>query len=108
MIMSKHFAGITPLLPGYRLIGIDPRYSLDSRMSCTVPAVIGEIKLSYTTENCHTNIEVVIPEGAHAVIHLPENGAALCINGQKVFDDSIAMVSTGVEYDCENRIIVVR
>ena len=108
VIMSKHFAGITPLLPGYRLIGIDPRYSLDIRMSCTVPAVIGEIKLSYTTENCHTNIEVVIPEGAHAIIHLPENGAALYINGQKVFDDSIAMISTGVEYDCENRIIVVR
>lgn len=43
VIMSKHFAGITPLSAGYEKVKIDLQYTLQSNMSCTVPSVKGLI-----------------------------------------------------------------
>ncbi len=37
VIMSKHFAGITPLKAGYESVKIDPQYALSDNMTCTVP-----------------------------------------------------------------------
>ncbi len=39
VIMSKHFAGITPLEAGYEKVKIEPQYPLSDSISCTVPSV---------------------------------------------------------------------
>ena len=43
VIMSKHFAGITPTRAGYEMTEINPQYTLSDNMSCTVPSVIFDI-----------------------------------------------------------------
>ena len=71
VIMSKHFAGVTPLEAGYEKVKIDPQYDLNETMTCTVPTVKGLITLDYekTAENYVVNLTV--PEGTKAVLYAP-------------------------------------
>ncbi|MBR5320383.1 MAG: alpha-L-rhamnosidase N-terminal domain-containing protein [Clostridia bacterium] len=71
VIMSKHFAGVTPLEAGYEKVKIDPQYDLNNTMTCTVPTVKGLITLDYekTAENYVVNLTV--PEGMKAVLYAP-------------------------------------
>jgi hypothetical protein len=79
VIMSKCFAGITPIEAGYEKVKIDPQYNLSHNMSCTVPGVKGLIALNYekTAENYIINL--VIPQGVKAVLYVPA-GAVVNIN----------------------------
>ncbi|MBQ7861079.1 MAG: alpha-L-rhamnosidase N-terminal domain-containing protein [Clostridia bacterium] len=71
VIMSKHFAGITPLEAGYEKVKIDPQYSLSDSLSCTVPSVKGLITLDYEkTDGKHT-VNLTLPEGMKAVLYVP-------------------------------------
>ena len=73
VIMSKHFAGITPTAAGYERVKIDPQYTLSDNMSCTVPSVKGLITLDYKNNNGQYAINLTIPQGMKAVLYVPDN-----------------------------------
>ena len=73
VIMSKHFAGISPIEAGYEKVKIEPQYSLSDRMSCTVPSVKGLISLSYEKVSGKYVIDVTVPQGVNTVLYVPEN-----------------------------------
>lgn len=84
VIMSKHFAGITPLTSGYESVKIDPQYSLSDRMTCTVPSVKGLITVNYKKTAEKYVINITLPEEIEADICVPL-GAELSINSELIY-----------------------
>ena len=81
VIMSKHFAGITPLEAGYEKVKIEPQYALSDNISCTVPSVKGLITLSYEKADGACVIELNIPQGLDTVLYVPTD-ATVKINSE--------------------------
>ncbi|MEE1064919.1 MAG: alpha-L-rhamnosidase C-terminal domain-containing protein [Acutalibacteraceae bacterium] len=81
VIMSKHFAGITPLKAGYEKVEIKPQYTLSDSMSCTVPSVKGLITLDYEKTSEDYVINLTLPQGMKAVLYAPEN-AVVTVNSE--------------------------
>ncbi|MBR6568449.1 MAG: alpha-L-rhamnosidase N-terminal domain-containing protein [Clostridia bacterium] len=80
VIMSKHFAGITPLEAGYEKVEIDPQYSLSDKLSCTVPSVKGIITLDYEKTDSYI-IDLTLPQRVKAVLYVP-TGSSVKINSE--------------------------
>ncbi len=83
VIMSKHFAGITPLEAGYTRVKIDPQYTLSDSMECTVPGVKGLVTLSYKKADDYI-VHLTLPQGMKAVLYVPE-GAVVNINSVPIY-----------------------
>ena len=79
VIMSKHFAGITPLQAGYEKVKIEPQYDLQDNVKCTVPSVKGLITLDYTKADGEYIINLTLPEGMQTVLYVPD-GAVVNVN----------------------------
>ena len=86
VIMSKHFAGITPLEAGYEKVKIEPQYALSDNISCTVPSVKGLITLSYEKADGACVIELNIPQGLDTVLYVP-TGATVKINSELFYQN---------------------
>ncbi|MEE1321292.1 MAG: alpha-L-rhamnosidase C-terminal domain-containing protein [Acutalibacteraceae bacterium] len=84
VIMSKYFAGITPLEAGYEKVKIEPQYNLSDSISCTVPSVKGLITLNYENAEGDCVIDLTLPEGINAVLSVPD-GAAVNINSKPFY-----------------------
>jgi hypothetical protein len=77
--MSKYFAGIAPVEPGYEKVKIDPQYTLSDSMSCTVPSVKGLITIDYEKVDADYIINLTLPQDINAVLYVP-TGAIVNIN----------------------------
>ena len=86
VIMSKHFAGITPMVAGYDCVEIKPQYSLFNNMSCTVPSVKGIITFEYEKVGEAYTVRVTLPEDMSAIVHVP-SGANVNVNGVVYYQD---------------------
>ena len=86
VIMSKHFAGITPIAAGYENVKIEPQYTLSDYMNCTVPSVKGLITLNYEKIDGNYIIDLTIPQGMKAVLYIPAN-AVVNINSQPFYQN---------------------
>ena len=86
VIMSKHFAGITPLEAGYQKVNIDPQYNLSDSMSCTVPSVKGLITFDYKNLDGTYTVNLTLPQGMKAVLSVPE-GAVVNINSKPFYQN---------------------
>ena len=86
VIMSKHFAGITPVESGYEKVKIDPQYTLSDSLSCTVPSVKGLISLDYEKTDEGYVINVTLPEDMRAVLYVPSN-AVVNVNSEIYFQN---------------------
>ena len=84
VIMSKHFAGITPLEAGYEKVKIEPEYTLSDSMTCTVPSVKGLITLKYEKTDGEYVVDLSIPQGTNTVLYVPEN-AVVNINKEAYY-----------------------
>ncbi len=84
VIMSKHFAGITPLETGYEKVKIDPQYTLSDSMTCTVPSIKGLITLNYEKFDKAYVINLTLPEDMQAVLYAPKS-AVVNINSQTYY-----------------------
>ncbi len=86
VIMSKHFAGITPLEAGYEKVKIEPQYTLSDSINCSVPSVKGLITLDYekTTEN--NIINLTLPQNMKAVLYVPDN-AVVNVNSKLYYQN---------------------
>lgn len=91
VIMSKHIAGIKPLIAGYEKTEINPKYNLHETISCTVPTVKGYIVFDYKHENGKSLVNLEHPENIEVVLHLPEN-AVVTVNGKQVETDRDSLV----------------
>ncbi len=70
VIMSKHFAGITPLEAGYEKVKINPQYTLSDNLTCTVPSVKGLITLRYEKTSEGYVVDLTIPENMKAELYV--------------------------------------
>ncbi|MBR3868788.1 MAG: glycoside hydrolase [Clostridia bacterium] len=86
VIMSKHFAGITPLEAGYEKVKINPQYTLSDSINCTVPSVKGLITLDYEKTDGDYIIDLTLPQGMKAVLYVPA-GAAVNINSEPFYQN---------------------
>ncbi len=86
VIMSKHFAGITPLSAGYEKVKIDPQYTLSDSISCTVPSIKGLITLSYTKTGGNYIIDLTLPHDINTVLYVPTN-AVVNINSEPYYQN---------------------
>ncbi len=86
VIMSKHFAGITPLEAGYEKININPQYGMFDSLNCTVPSVKGLITLDYKNVSGGCVIDLTVPEGAETVLYVPE-GAVVTVNSEVYYQN---------------------
>ncbi len=84
VIMSKYFAGISPLEGGYERLEIKPQYNLSDSMSCIVPSVKGLITLSYEKASEGYIIDLTLPEDMKAVLYVPD-GASVNINSESYY-----------------------
>ncbi len=87
VIMSKHFAGITPLDAGYEKVKIEPQYALSDSLNCTVPSVKGLITLNYEKSSDDYIIDLTLPQGMKAVLYVPA-GAAVNINSEPFYQNA--------------------
>lgn len=81
VIMSKHFAGITPIEAGYEKVKIEPQYTLSDSMNCTVPSVKGLITLDYKKTDGDYTINLTLPQNTKAVLYVPTD-AVVNINSE--------------------------
>ena len=86
VIMSKHFAGITPLEAGYEKVKIDPQYTLSDSTSCTVPSVKGLITLNYEKTDGEYVINLTLPKDLKAVLYVPAD-ATVSINSEAYYQN---------------------
>ncbi len=86
VIMSKHFAGVTPLEAGYEKLKIEPQYALFDNLSCTVPSAKGLITLSYEKTDGDYIISLTLPEGMESVLYVPAN-AVVNINSKLFYQN---------------------
>ena len=96
VIMSKHFAGITPVEAGYEKVRIAPEYTLSDSMSCTVPSVKGLITLNYKMNDGKYIINITLPEDIQAEINIPDN-AEVYINSDIYYKDSQYVNSDAID-----------
>lgn len=86
VIMSKHFAGITPLEAGYEKVKIAPQYALSDSINCTVPSVKGLITLNYEKADGDYIVNLTLPQGVRAVLTVPDN-ATVNINSAAYYQN---------------------
>ena len=84
VIMSKHFAGVTPIEAGYEKVKIQPQYTLSDRMNCTVPSVKGLITLDYEKTDGDYIINLTLPKDVKTVLYVPD-GATVNINSEPIY-----------------------
>ncbi|MBR3809808.1 MAG: alpha-L-rhamnosidase N-terminal domain-containing protein [Clostridia bacterium] len=87
VIMSKHFAGITPITAGYEKVKIEPQYGISNNMTCTVPSVKGLITLDYKNTDGAYIINLTLPQDMNAVLYVPD-GATVNINSKSYYQNS--------------------
>lgn len=86
VIMSKYFAGITPLEAGYEKVEINPQYALSGSMNCTVPSVKGLITLNYEKTEADYVINLTLPQGVKTVLYVPDN-SVVNINSETYYQN---------------------
>ncbi len=86
VIMSKHFAGITPITAGYEKVKIEPQYGISNNMTCTVPSVKGLITLDYKNTDGAYIINLTLPQDMNAVLYVP-TGATVNINSKAYYQN---------------------
>ena len=86
VIMSKHFAGITPLEAGYEKVEIDPQYTMYNKLNCSVPSVKGLITLDYEKNSENYIINLTLPQDIKAVLYAPDN-AVISINSEVYYQN---------------------
>ncbi len=86
VIMSKHFAGISPIVAGYEKVKIDPQYTISDSMNCTVPSVKGLITLSYEKTDGNYIIDLTLPQNIKAVLYVPVD-AVVNINSEVYYQN---------------------
>lgn len=88
VVMSKYFAGIRPLTPGWETFVMAPQPGVCGRIACTVPTVKGYIRLEMTETDGAVALDASVPKDTTAVIRIPyTRGQTLTYNGAALYED---------------------
>ena len=96
VIMSKHFAGITPAQAGYEKVKIDPQYALSDSLNCTVPSVKGLITLKYEKTSEGYTVDLTLPKDMKADLSVPAD-ATVSINSKPYYQNGEYLTRGNVE-----------
>ncbi len=106
VIMSKYFAGIRPLEPGWNRCEIRPQTDVCAQITCTVPTVRGYIRLNTEKTEGALRLDAQVPQGTTAVLYIPyTDGQTLRCNGSVVYENGRPtgtqdLTFTGAEDGC--------
>ena len=85
IIMSKYFAGIQPLKPGYSEVLIKPNFGTLNKMSSSVSTVKGNISLSANKLENEIDLEISTPSKTLVAVEKISNDFNININNTDVY-----------------------
>lgn len=85
IIMSKYFAGIKPLEPGYSEILIKPDFGILNKLNAKVNTVKGTIEMDAEKKDGILNLKLNIPEKTLVAIEKVSNDCEITINHKTVY-----------------------
>lgn len=85
IIMSKYFAGIKPLEPGYSEILIKPDFGILNKLNAKVNTVKGAIEMEAEKKDGILNLKLNIPEKTLVAIEKVSNDCEITINHKTVY-----------------------
>jgi len=84
-ILSQYVAGIYPLEAAYARFQVKPQLGFLKNVATVVPRIKSDITLKISTENGYA-MELEVPKGSKAVVHLPSAYDNFKLNGKPVFE----------------------
>ncbi|MBQ6865009.1 MAG: glycoside hydrolase [Clostridia bacterium] len=93
VIMSKHFAGITPVESGYEKVEINPQYAMFDNISCVVPSVKGLIRIDCEKTSDEYVIDLMLPDDMSTVLYIPDN-AVVSVNSEIYYQNGTYVDNT--------------
>ena len=102
VIMSKYYAGIEPLEPGYNKISIKPYFGILNNIESVVNTVKGKITLKATKSNEEIKLELDVPEKTLIAIEKKSETPNIIMNNKKVCVDGKIKKSLFAEYVSED------
>lgn len=85
IIMSKYFAGIQPLKPGYSEILIKPNFGNLNKLNSKVNTVKGKIEMQAEKIDGKLNLKIDVPEKTLVAIEKLSNDCEIVINHKTVY-----------------------
>jgi hypothetical protein len=70
-LLSQVVAGIEPVEPGYEVFRVAPQLGSLAHAAAVVPSVRGEIAVEVRQSEAAYALDVVVPEGTEALVHVP-------------------------------------
>lgn len=86
VIMSKYFAGIRPLKPGFSEILIKPAFGKLNNLNATVNTVQGTIKMDAEKKEKELKLDIDVPSKTLVSIEKMSNDVEIEINNKKVYE----------------------
>ena len=100
VIMSKHFAGVKPLKPGYEEFLVRPQTTLLRKMECVVPTVKGYIRLSCEKKAGALTLDVRVPGKAKAVVCVPyRDGQTVKLGSEAIYENGQFLPLEGLSFE---------
>ena len=87
VIMSKYFAGITPLKEGFSEILIKPQFGILNELNAKVNTINGNISLSAKKSNEQLDLVIDVPKKTLVAIEKKSEKYNISINDKKIFTD---------------------
>ena len=95
VIMSKYFAGIRPVKPGYDEFVIKPQMAI----SCVVPSVKGLIKVKAERSGSAFVLDASLPKDSTAYVYIPyAAGQTIKINNKAVYENGRFSAPEGISF----------
>lgn len=86
-LLSQYVAGIAPTAPGYTAFQVKPQPGFLRNVEANVPTVKGDIRVVLKQEEDY-QLEVEVPVGSEASVHIPDAYVDLELNGETVTSGS--------------------
>lgn len=103
IIMSKYFAGIEPLSPGYNNIIIKPQFGNLKNINAEVDTVKGKISLKAKKETNKLEISVSVPRKTKIAIEKIKNDLVITSGlWNKIYDKGEVKKVQNIKYDSED------
>ena len=102
VIMSKYFAGIEPLKPGYEEILIKPRVTSLNEVEAKTNTKQGLVSVSINKENDKLNININVPTKTLIAVEKVTDNPLITVNNKKIYVDGKIKNRFGIKVDSED------
>ena len=102
IIMSKYFAGIEPLKPGYDEISIKPQFGELTEVSAKATTLKGDIELEAEKNENSTKIKINIPTKTRVAIPKVDSDFEIKMNNKTIYKDGKNKKNKKLEFDTQD------